>query len=49
MALLATKRMCREWTFEEFGQYICRRFQIVEHFISNLEQRTQVVVVTAIS
>lgn len=34
----------REWTFEEFSQYIGRRFLIIEHFISNPEQCTQVIV-----
>lgn len=34
----------REWTFEEFAQYIGRRFSIIEHFISNIEQCTQVII-----
>lgn len=35
----------REWSFDEFERYIGSRFTIVEHFISNKEQWTQVVVV----
>lgn len=35
---------CREWNFLEFNKYISSRFQVVEHFISNKKQRTQVIV-----
>lgn len=38
------KAHVREWTFEEFAQYVGRRFSIIEHFISNYEQCTQVIV-----
>lgn len=38
------KAHVREWTFDEFALYIERRLKIVEHFISNREQRTQVVI-----
>ena len=31
----------REWTLEEFGQYIDSRFQVLDHFISNRAQATQ--------
>ena len=31
----------REWTLEEFGQYIDSRFQVLDHFISNHAQATQ--------
>jgi methyltransferase family protein len=40
------KAHVREWTFDEFAQYLGRRFKIVEHFISNERQRTQVIVTT---
>jgi SAM-dependent methyltransferase len=39
------KAHAREWTFEEFAQYIGRRFSIIEHFISNFEQCTQVIII----
>ena len=38
------KAHVREWAFTEFGQYVGRRFAVCEHFISNYEQSTQVVV-----
>jgi SAM-dependent methyltransferase len=38
------KAHVREWTFAEFAQYIGRRFRVVEHFISNHAQATQVIV-----
>jgi hypothetical protein len=41
------KAHVREWTFDEFAQYLGRRFKIIEHFISNEKQRTQVVVTTS--
>lgn len=31
----------REWTFDEFGQYISSRFEVLNHFISNERQATQ--------
>lgn len=34
----------REWNFEEFALYIGSRFPIHQHYISNLKQATQVVV-----
>jgi len=34
----------REWAFEEFRDYIGSRFDILEHFISNKIQATQVIV-----
>jgi hypothetical protein len=34
----------REWAFDEFAQYIGRRFQLLDHFISNIAQSTQVAV-----
>jgi 2-polyprenyl-3-methyl-5-hydroxy-6-metoxy-1,4-benzoquinol methylase len=36
----------REWTMPEFTNYIESRFNILDHFISNKEQRTQVVLAT---
>jgi 2-polyprenyl-3-methyl-5-hydroxy-6-metoxy-1,4-benzoquinol methylase len=33
----------REWTMPEFRNYIESRFNILDHFISNKEQRTQVI------
>jgi 2-polyprenyl-3-methyl-5-hydroxy-6-metoxy-1,4-benzoquinol methylase len=36
----------REWTMPEFRNYIESRFNILDHFISNKEQRTQVVLAT---
>src|SRR5262245_30406221 len=38
------KAHVREWTFDEFEHYISRRFKISEHYISNLDQRTQLIV-----
>jgi len=34
---------CREWNFDEFRTYIASRFTVVEHFISNKKQSTQVI------
>lgn len=34
----------REWTFEEFEKYMSRFFIIEKHEISNVEQRTQMIV-----
>ena len=34
---------CREWNFDEFGKYIGARYKIISHFISNEEQKTQVI------
>lgn len=34
----------REWSFEEFEEYIGNTFDILEHFISNKTQATQVIV-----
>ncbi|MCO6494985.1 MAG: hypothetical protein J5I91_04810 [Bacteroidetes bacterium] len=34
----------REWTFSEFEKFVSRYFQIIEHRISNKEQRTQVII-----
>jgi hypothetical protein len=36
----------REWTFEEFEKYMSRFFIIEKHEISNVEQRTQMIVAT---
>jgi len=33
----------REWSFEEFGTYITRRFTILDHLITNREQATQMI------
>lgn len=33
----------REWTMPEFNQYISSRFEVLDHFISNKEQATQVI------
>lgn len=33
----------REWSFEEFNNYIGTYFQIIDHFISNYNQKTQVI------
>lgn len=38
------KAHVREWDFEEFAMYIGRRFRVVDHFISNRIQATQVIV-----
>lgn len=38
------KAHVREWAFDEFNQYISKRFQVLDHFISNQFQCTQVVV-----
>jgi 2-polyprenyl-3-methyl-5-hydroxy-6-metoxy-1,4-benzoquinol methylase len=34
---------CREWTMPEFYNYISSRFIVVEHFVSNEQQATQVI------
>jgi hypothetical protein len=34
----------REWTFEEFEQYMSGYFKILDHTISNHEQRTQMLI-----
>lgn len=34
----------REWSFSEFSRYLRRRWRVVEHFVSNHQQRTQVAV-----
>jgi SAM-dependent methyltransferase len=34
----------REWSFEEFYQYIGYHFDIIDHYISNKKQATQVIV-----
>lgn len=36
----------REWSFDEFGEYISDHFDVLAHFISNREQATQVIVCT---
>lgn len=33
----------REWTMPEFNQYISSRFEVLDHFVSNKEQATQVI------
>ena len=38
------KAHVREWAFSEFAQYISRRFRILDHFISNPTQSTQVII-----
>jgi len=34
---------CREWSFDEFAQYVSGHFAIVDHRITNREQATQMV------
>ena len=34
----------REWSFDEFRQYIESRFNIIEHFVTNEKQGTQTIV-----
>lgn len=34
---------CREWTMDEFKNYVSSKFEIIDHFISNTSQATQVV------
>lgn len=34
----------REWTFEEFNQYISTRFEILEHYTSSIKHTTQLIV-----
>lgn len=41
------KAHVREWAYEEFATYISQRFHILDHFISNIPQSTQVVVARA--
>jgi hypothetical protein len=38
------KAHVREWAYEEFAHYISRRFRVLDHFISNVQQSTQVIV-----
>jgi 2-polyprenyl-3-methyl-5-hydroxy-6-metoxy-1,4-benzoquinol methylase len=33
----------REWTMHEFNQYIASKFDVLEHFVSNQAQATQVI------
>ena len=33
----------REWNMPEFNQYISSKFEVLNHFISNKEQATQVI------
>lgn len=33
----------REWSFEEFYEYVSSKFNVIDHFISNKAQATQVV------
>ena len=40
------KSHVREWTMPEFRNYIESRFNVLDHFISNKEQHTQVVLAT---
>jgi 2-polyprenyl-3-methyl-5-hydroxy-6-metoxy-1,4-benzoquinol methylase len=40
------KSHVREWTMPEFRNYIESRFNVLDHFISNNDQRTQVVLAT---
>ena len=35
---------CREWTQQEFNNYISSRFTIIEHKITNQKQKTQMIV-----
>jgi len=37
---------CREWSFEEFENYISKNFRILDHRIINKEQRTQLILCT---
>jgi hypothetical protein len=37
------KHHIREWTYEEFEQYIKSRFEIINHNITNIDQCTQMV------
>lgn len=34
----------REWNFDEFGKYISNHFEILEHYVSNRKQATQVII-----
>lgn len=34
----------REWTYKEFGEYISVHFDVIDHRVTNLEQRTQIIV-----
>ncbi len=34
----------REWTFEELNEYVGGKFDIIEHFISNKNQKTQLII-----
>jgi 2-polyprenyl-3-methyl-5-hydroxy-6-metoxy-1,4-benzoquinol methylase len=34
---------CREWSMDEFNNYINSRFEVLDHFISNEQQATQVI------
>ena len=34
----------REWAFQEFAEYIGYHFEIIDHYISNIEQATQLIV-----
>lgn len=36
----------REWSFREFGRLVNQHFEVKEHFISNREQWTQMIVAT---
>jgi 2-polyprenyl-3-methyl-5-hydroxy-6-metoxy-1,4-benzoquinol methylase len=40
------KSHVREWNFEEFKNYISDHFSVIDHFISNHEQKTQVILAT---
>jgi hypothetical protein len=34
---------CREWNMNEFKNYINSRFKVLDHFISNKQQATQLI------
>jgi SAM-dependent methyltransferase len=34
---------CREWNFAEFARYVSGHFDIVDHFVTNREQTTQMI------
>jgi Methyltransferase domain len=38
----------REWSFNEFAEYISRSFRIIEHIITNPEQATQMIFCTPV-
>lgn len=39
------KTHMREWNFKEFKEYIGKHFEIIDHYISNKKQATQLIIV----